>query len=334
MGHDGSHVFVFDVIPRTTDPNGQVQTQTVRSTQLVFPSSTSGGGGGGSSSNTAAIAGGVVGGAVGILALIMIVFFLLRRHKRTDEFDGNFDPDRLDPERLGGNATRPGTMPHVDLVGAEVTPYQYSSDAAPQKGYQQYPQMAQQQRPGTAPVMGGAGYATSDARSSTTGSHYPTTITDPSGMRPDFRGPSPGVSLGTSGTLPSSKGRESTSEGGVLRVANDENGEGGSGGGIMFQHRDAGRIPEEVPPSYDSISPDERSAAGTSQVSQLSDLPRRDADHRFPSGQELARSGRLRLLFTTTASPGDPHPRKQVAIFMSHDFSLTPCTIILFDPRS
>jgi len=261
------------VIPRTTDPNGQVQTQTIRSTQLVFPTQTGGGAGGGTSSNTAAIAGGVVGGAVGILALIMIIFFLLRRHKRKDEFDGNFDPDRLDPERLGGNATRPGTMPHVDLVGAEVTPYQYLSDPAPQKGYQQHPQMGQ--RPGVqAPVMGGVGYGTSDARSSTTGSHYPTTITDPSvgGMR-DFRGPSPGASLGTSGTLPSSKERDSTIDG-VLRVANDENGEGGSGGGVMFQHRDGGRIPEEVPPSYDSISPDERSsAAGTSQVSQISNIP-------------------------------------------------------------
>ena len=273
------------MLPRTTDPNGQVQTQTVRSTQLVFPTQ-SDGAGGGTSSNTGAIAGGVVGGAVGILALIMIIFFLLRRHKRKDEFDGNFDPDRLDPERLGGSATRPGTMPHVDLVGAEVTPYQYLSDPAPQKGYQQHPQMGQ--RPGMqAPVMGGAGYGTSDNRSSTTGSHYPTTITDPSvgGMR-DFRGPSPGVSLGTTGTLPSSKERESTTEG-MLRIANGENGEGGSGqgGGVMFQHRDGGRIPEEVPPSYDSISPDERSsAAGTSQVSQLSNLPQLNADGWFLSG--------------------------------------------------
>ena len=278
--HGGRHVFfLFDVIPRTTDPNGQVQTQTVRSTQLVFPSSSGGAGGGGSSSNTAAIAGGVVGGAVGIIILIVIAFFLLRRSKRKDEFDGNFDPDRLDPERLGGNATRPGAMPHIDLVGAEVTPYpayQQLSDSAPQKGYQQHPQMGQ--RPGMqAPVMGGAGYGTSDMHSVTSGSHYPTTITDQSvsGMRnQDYRGPSPGVSLGTSGgTLPSSKGRESTSDG-VLRVANDEHGEGGSGqgGGIMF-HRDGGQIPEEVPPSYDSISPGERSAAGTSQVSTLPRFP-------------------------------------------------------------
>jgi hypothetical protein len=208
----------------------------------------------------------------------MLVFFLLRRHKQKDEFDGNFDPDRLDPERLGGNATRPGAMPHIDLVGADITPfppYQHLADTAPQKGYQQHPQMAQ--RPGMqAPVMGGAGYGTSDVHSSTTGSNYPTTITDPSagGMRnQDFRGPSPGLSLGTSGTLPSSKGRESTVDGGTLHLANDENGAGGSSqvGERLYQHRDGGRVPaqvmtpEEVPPSYDSISPDERSAAGMSQ---------------------------------------------------------------------
>jgi len=165
-------------------------------------------------------------------------------------------------------------MPNVDLGAPDVAPYDYFPGAAQQQGYGQYPQMAQQ--PGIpAPVVtgggGGSGYGRSDVHSSTTGSHYPTTVTDQSvtGMR-DFRGPSPGVSLGTSGTFPSSKEREVASDGGRLRVANDENGGGGSGqgsGGVIVQHIDGGRVeeqqqqqqrsPEEVPPSYDSISPDE-----------------------------------------------------------------------------
>ena len=45
------------------------------------------------------------------------------------------------------------------------------------------------------------------------------------------------------------------------------------------------------------------------------------------------RSGGLRLFFTTTTGR-PPTQRKQVANFMCHDFSLTPCTIILFDPLS
>lgn len=255
----------FDLISRTTDPDGQVETQTVRSTQLVFPtsapnssSSTT------SSSNVGAIAGGVVGGAVAILAVILIIYYCLKRRKGTDDFDGNFDPDRLDPERFGGSATRPGALPSVDLVGAEVTPFTFQADPMPEKGYDPYAQMGQ--RPGPVPVVSGPGSgARSDVRTSTTGSHYPTTITEQSmgGMHnPEWRAPSPGPSLATSGTLPSSKN-------GTLQVANSATGEGSSGQGSshLVQHRDGGRlqqqvVPEEIPPSYDSISPDERSASG------------------------------------------------------------------------
>ena len=203
----------------------------------------------------------------------MIIFFILRRRKQKDEFDGNFDPDRLDPERFGGSATRPGAMPDVDLVGAEVTPFQFHPEATQQKGYQ-YQQMGQ--RPGMpVPVVsGGSAHGRSDAYSSTTGSHYPTTVTDPSvaGMQnAEFRGPSPGPSLGTSGTFLSSKERELASERRRLHIANEERGEGGSGqgsGGVV-QHQDGGRLqeqnaPEEVPPSYDSISPDGDGDAGRS----------------------------------------------------------------------
>lgn len=172
-------------------------------------------------------------------------------------------------------------MPNVDLVGAEVTPFQYHPDAAQQQGYAQqqasekHPQMLQRPEMPTPVVTGSAGgYGRSDVYSSTTGSHYPTTVTDQSmtGMQnTDFRGPSPGPSLGTSGTFPSSKDREVASERRRLLIANEERGEGGSGqgGSNVVQHQDGGRVqqestPEEVPPSYDSISPDERSTAGRS----------------------------------------------------------------------
>ena len=262
------------MISRTTNQDGQIETQTVRSTQVIVPTQSQSSNNGGSTSNTAAIAGGVVGGAVGLLAIILIIFFFLKRRKQKDEFDGNFDPDRLDPERFGGSATRPGAMPNIDLVGAEVTPFQYNPDAAQQKGYGQYQQVAQ--RPGMPPVVTGGGsvHGRSDVYSSTTGSHYPTTVTDqnvPPMQNADFRGPSPGPSLGTSGTLPSSKERELASERRRLHVANDERGEGGSGqgGSGVVQHKDGGRlqqqsVPDEIPPSYDSISPDERAAAGRS----------------------------------------------------------------------
>lgn len=266
------------ILSRTTDSNGQVQTQTVRSTQLTFPTAPpSNNGGSSTSSNVGAIAGGVVGGVLAILALILIIFCLLKRRKRTEDFDGNFDPDRLDPERFGGNATRPGTMPNIDLVGAEITPYvhqhRHQADALPEKSpqtFDPYAQMAQQ--PGVA-VMGAEGSShnrrRSDLYSSTTGSHYPTTVTGQSvtGLHhADFRGPSPGPSLVTSGTLTSSKDRESASERARLQVANSVNGEGGSSrrtSGVIVQHRDMARVPqqsvaEEIPPSYDSISPADR----------------------------------------------------------------------------
>ena len=267
----------FCVILRSTNANGQVQTETVRSTQVITSTPTPTSSAAASSSNVGAIAGGVVGGAVGILALILIVFFFLRRRKRkeVDDFDGNFDPDSLEPQRFGGSATRPGAMPDIDLVGAEVTPFQYNPDAGQQKGYGQYPQMAQRPSMPT-PYVNGGGHGVSDIHSSTTGSHYPTTVTDQSmaGMQnADWRNPSPGPSLGTSGTFPSTKERELASERRRLHVANDGRGEGGSGqgSGPVVQLKDAGPVqqqnaqaPEEVPPSYDSISPGDRPAAGRS----------------------------------------------------------------------
>jgi len=55
--------------------------------------------------------------ALGLIGLI--VFCLLRRRHNEDDFDGNFDPDRVVGHSSGG-----GTLPQIDL-GAEVTPYAY-----------------------------------------------------------------------------------------------------------------------------------------------------------------------------------------------------------------
>ena len=193
----------------------------------------------------------------------MLIYYCLKRRKETEAFDGNFDPDRLDPERFGGSATRPGILPIVDLdvAGGEITPFtrQNQADPLPEKNYDPYAQMGQQ--PGMVMVSGeGSGRRRSEMQSSSSGSHYPTTVTGQSvtGMHPvEFRGPSPGPSLGTSGTLPSSKDSEARR----LQIANSGNAEGrfsqSSSSGIL-QHRDAGQlqqqpVPEEIPPSYDSI---------------------------------------------------------------------------------
>ena len=58
--------------------------------------------------------GGAVGGVVALAALILLFWFLRRRRKR-DDFDGNFDPDRV--VAAGG---------HNDLLDSQVTPYSYN----------------------------------------------------------------------------------------------------------------------------------------------------------------------------------------------------------------
>jgi len=71
--------------------------------------------GGGGSSNTGAIVGGVAGGIAVLLAILIIDLFYWRRSRRRDDFDGNFDSDRV--VRHAGDADLAG--------GAEVTPYHY-----------------------------------------------------------------------------------------------------------------------------------------------------------------------------------------------------------------
>ena len=118
------------MIPRSTDPNGHVETQTVQSTQLILSTPTQSAGSG-STSHTAAIAGGVVGGVIAILAIVLLSFFFLKRRKGGTDFNGNFDPNVLEPEQV--DTTRPGATPDVDLIGADINPFH--PEAAHQQGY-------------------------------------------------------------------------------------------------------------------------------------------------------------------------------------------------------
>ncbi|KAG1730446.1 hypothetical protein EDB19DRAFT_1832012 [Suillus lakei] len=62
--------------------------------------------------------GDVVSG-IAVIALLGLLFFCLRHRRGRDEFDGNFDPDRVVSYPTGG-----GTLLHVDLgEETEIAPY-------------------------------------------------------------------------------------------------------------------------------------------------------------------------------------------------------------------
>lgn len=56
---------------------------------------------------------------IGIIGLVL--FFFLKRRRDLDDFDGNFDPDRVVGHSTGG-----GTLPQIDLR-EEVTPFEYGA---------------------------------------------------------------------------------------------------------------------------------------------------------------------------------------------------------------
>lgn len=266
-----------------TDPNGGLYTQTIVSTSLSTPSGVGDGSSTrSSSSHIGAIVGGAVGGVVALAVVSVLLWWCVRKRKR-EEFDGNFDPDRVVATSPGGD----GTLPRLDL---EVTPYSYDPESGGDYLHNQAPPgMPVPQHAGydmsqrhDAP-MGYAGAAAAASshysqhsdpygnHSSTTGSHYPPTSPHQSvtGMpvSNDFRNVSPGPSLGTTGTIPSAKEREIATDRRRLYLASDE--EELSSGSNVLQHQDGGRIPlartpeeprQEIPPSYDSIGPDEEGA--------------------------------------------------------------------------
>ncbi|KZT24630.1 hypothetical protein NEOLEDRAFT_1163094 [Neolentinus lepideus HHB14362 ss-1] len=267
---------VFQTTVIVTDPGGATYTSVSQVTSLVAAAPTGSSTSSGSSSHVGAIVGGIIGGIAGVAALGLLVLFFLRRRKRLSDFDGNFDPDRVVNHTGGG-----GTLPHVDLAGAEITPYPLGAPGEP-------PNMAQYHdtgAPGFLPVAAAAGarppshYTTSEYTQS---SFYPTSPTSASGhAMPDYPGrhPSPGPSLatnstsyqGTSATGRSAKEREALNARyqNQLGVVNPDIPEGGSsagGSGEVIQHRDGGRLPvnveeegpSEIPPRYDEIPANER----------------------------------------------------------------------------
>lgn len=89
-----------------------------------------------SSTPIGAIVGGAVGGVVALVALVLLIYCIRRRSSK-DEFDGDFDPDRVVSRSAGGG----GTLPQLDLAeeANNITPFNaYAADA--EQGMRQYGQ--------------------------------------------------------------------------------------------------------------------------------------------------------------------------------------------------
>jgi hypothetical protein len=230
-----------------------VVTTTIESTIVIVPTGPSSS----NSSNTGVIAGGVAGGIAVLVAVIIIFLFYWRRNRR---------PEESDPDRVVQHAG------HLDIAGAEVTPFSYEGPPSALSGPTSPTFSAdgsmQQYRDGQAPL--GAGVATA-----TSGSYYAATSSD--GAASPLAGSSShgrsnsygsaGLAQGFPGAQPyhpsSSKEPETSrqrGEGGLGLASALEEGEGH---GDVIQHLDGGRVteplqpnrpPQEIPPSYDSIN--------------------------------------------------------------------------------
>jgi hypothetical protein len=247
-------------------------------TGAVDPSNRSSGGGG---SHTGPIVGGVVGGVGGLLLLSWLAFFLLRRRRRAakNDFDGDFDPDRMHRHSAAGldlNAAAPPAVvepfplppgggfpepqPYMHGVGGPVSTYAPSSagrtspgfaglgapGAYPHDGYAQHPAYAHPGLGGAYPHDGGAhaqpGYGPSGYGLAGAGAGRPLSAEGStlSGSAAPLTNPHSEGS-GARGA----KARER------MRVANGEEDDG-----PVVQHRDGGRVGQEIPPSYDSVPRD------------------------------------------------------------------------------
>jgi hypothetical protein len=244
---------------RSTEADGLIVTTTLQSTIIIVPTGASSS----KSSNTAAIAGGVAGG-IAALAVVIIIFILCwRRKRRPEEFDGNFDPDRV--VRHAG---------HTDLAGAEVTPYHYEAPSTALSGPTSPTFSAdgsmRQYRDSQA-LLGGTYGGAAGGATGTSGSHYAPTSSGGTSPPPGSSSHGRSNSHGSAGLGPgfpvaqpyrpmSSKEAEALRqrEGGLGLASAIEEGEGD-----VIQHSDGGRItepappsrpPQEIPPSYYSIS--------------------------------------------------------------------------------
>jgi hypothetical protein len=232
--------------------------------------------------------GGVVGGIVVLGVLGLVLFFCLKRRNNLDDFDGNFDPDRVVGHSTGG-----GTLPQIDL-GAEVTPFEYggpglrplSGDGMTQYGESPYVGMAPSHRSMSPPSQ----YPASSTEqplfnqgqqqrsgpgtgSETSGSHYGPSSYGGDGVAAAAGGAVGGIyghSPNSSISQPqSAKEREAMTQrygrSGVLGLATQQEEDGGQSSGpreSVVVHSDGGRVnleeegPTEIPPAYDSIPAD------------------------------------------------------------------------------
>jgi hypothetical protein len=211
-----------------------------------------------------------VGGVTGLAILGLLLFYCLRRQRRKDDFDGNFDPDRV------GHNQGP-----LDLTAGEVEPYTYPQESGDPghvgmregTGAGGVVQQYYNTSPGARHEYGG------DSRSPTE------THTTTSYLAPNA-GPMAGAGAGlayapsssTSLTPPrSAKEQEAFSRfnslGSSAGMSGEASGSAEPGLRVMNQpddsvvvHQDGGRVripadeepvEREIPPTYDSIPPDD-----------------------------------------------------------------------------
>ena len=263
----------------STDSGGSIVyiTSTIPVTTSVSSST-----GGSSSNNTAVIVGGVVGG-VAAIAIIALLLFCIRKRARKDEFDGNFDPDRVIGHSDGGGAT----LPQVDLAD-EVTPFPRPYTDQGSGSMRQYGKSPYIPVPSSLAASGhtstefypsgaaGAGASANDgqfmhpvAGPPPSGAYLPpvnmygTGPVDWHSPRPGVSPPPSTVSNNTSSTR-TTKEREAMGRGGQgIGLALATQHEAPEGSGDVVVHQDAGRAPaeehtppREIPPAYDSIRQD------------------------------------------------------------------------------
>lgn len=265
----------FDHIPysSSTDPGGSIVYVTT-SVPQVITTSISSSTGGSSSNNTGLIVGAVVGGVAGITILAFLLF-CIRRRARKDEFDGNFDPDRVVGHTDGGG----GTLPNVDLAD-EVTPFPQPYTDQGSSSMRQYGKPPYIPVPSSFAASGHAstefyppGAADADAQPRQfmppQGAYIPPINMYGTGPV-DWHSPRPGVSpppstvSNTTSSTRATKEREAMGRGGQgmgLTLATQQ--EAAEGSGDVVVHQDAGRAPaeehappREIPPAYDSIRQD------------------------------------------------------------------------------
>lgn len=218
----------------------------------------------------------MVGGIVALAALALLAWFLVKRRNK-DEFDGDFDPARVG---RGGRG-------ELDLSGAEVTPFRTDNAAPPQMA-----QSVGGDSFTTAGLAGlgaggaavGAAAAGAHSQSSRSESEYPHTESSYNNLgmvqQPRYDTPSihpPPTSTSHSGSAPSQPMSSKEREAYAQRYGNTDNPMFASGSARPLQlsspadsedatsqvlvHQDGGRIPQdepvvpqEIPPTYDSIS--------------------------------------------------------------------------------